>query len=91
MLVGWKPGQPVPTGVDPFKPSVTVEELYGSMSGAQLLDSILEFFGDGVRDLNGTQKIWTGMRPGLWSALPFPDQYRKGLSSATCAKLWRMV
>ena len=50
MLVGWKQNKPLPEGCDPFKASATVEELFGSLSGAQLLDSIVEFYGDGVVD-----------------------------------------
>ena len=53
MLANWKPGQPLPDGCDPFHPAVTVDELFGgSLSGAALLDSILELYGDGLVDLD---------------------------------------
>ena len=50
MLASWKPGDSVPAGCDPFSPSVSVEELFGTLSGGPLLDKILEFFGDGLVD-----------------------------------------
>ena len=52
MLAGRKPGDALPSGLNPFDPAVTIEELFGNMSGAPLLDAILEFYGDGLVDLD---------------------------------------
>ena len=83
MLAGRKPGDALPSGLNPFDPAVTIEELFGNMSGAPLLDAILEFYGDGLVDVDGMQKTRTVVSFAAWSAHLSADAFRKGQSSAT--------